>query len=181
MDRPLLRWTLRALPAILGLTSLAALFVAPFAWGAGDGMGLSPWMPPLTAVVFALPCLFLADRCLRVINQRTNAGFDLSPLLMVYGVLMMLVAIVVMVTLAVSVADPSTYERLESSDGEPALSPVAYMLSTVAMAGLVSVLLAAGMANYTGAIAENRPSRHDRREGEVDGVGELLRQRDQVP
>jgi len=177
MERPLLRLVVLALPALLGLASLAALLVAPFSWGAGDDAELSPWMPPATALVFGLPFLLLATWCLVKIREKTRAGFDVSTGLMFYGLLAMPVAIVAIATIALRVADPATYDNLTGSNSEPNLSPDAYMISTVIVAGLLTALLAAAMANYIGAIAEIRASPHDRVEGEVDGVGELLNRR----
>lgn len=177
MERPLLRFALLTLPLLLGLSSLAAIIVAPFAWGAGDEAGLAAWMPPATALAFGLPGLLIAERCVRRIRIRAASGFSLTPLLLFYGLLAMPVAILVLVVLTAGVTDAETFDRLRGTSNSPELSPAAYIGAMFAVAGLLNALLAAATANYVGAISEDGPGSHDRIEGEVDGVGELLSQR----
>ena len=180
MERPLLRFALLALPSLLGLSSLAAVLVAPFAWGAGDHAGLSPWMPPATALAFGLPGLLIADRLIRRIRARTVAGYALSSALLFYGLLAMPVAIAVLVTIAAGASDPATYDRLKGDSDEADFAPGAYMAVTLGVSLLLNSLVAAASATYLSAISEQRPGRHDRIEGEVDGVGELLERHNQV-
>jgi hypothetical protein len=179
MERPLLRLALLALPVLLGLSSLAAIIVAPLAWGAGDHAGLSSWMPPATALGFGLPGLFIADQLIRRIRNKTAGGFDLSATLLFYGLLAMPVSIAVLVTIAAGVSDTGTYDQLRGNDDDD-LSPTAYLAVTLGVSALLNAMVAAASATYLSAISEHRRGPHDRMDGEVDGVGQLLSRRNQV-
>jgi len=167
------------MPLLLGLSSLAAILIAPFAWGAGDHVGLSPWMPSATALAFGVPGLVIADQLIRRIRSKTAGSFALSATLLFYGLLAIPVAIVVLVTITAGVSNSGTYDQLQGNSDD-ALSPAAYMAVMLGVAGLLNALVGAASATYLSAISEQRPGRHDRKDGEVDGVGEMLSRRNQT-
>ncbi len=167
-----------ALPFSLGLTSLATIIIAPFAWGAGDDAGLSAWMPPASALVFGLPGFFIADRCFKQVRTKTAAAFGLTPGLLVFGVFVMPIAIATEAIVAVSVTDADTYDRLKGGTSGTEISAASFLAVSFGVSLLINSMLAAGAATYTSAIRDESPSRYDRQPGEVDGIGELLSRHD---
>jgi len=178
---------LMALPLLLGLSSLAALLTAPFAWGAGNNAGLSPWMPTAAALAFGLPGVVIAGVCLRQVRHKTTAAFGLAPLLLAFGMLTMPLTIAAETAIAVGVTDSATYDRLNSSsgsssDGAPSstgapadnVTPSGFIVGALVTSLLLNGLVAASATSYIAAISVEKAGRHDRRPGEVDGVGELL-------
>jgi hypothetical protein len=179
MERPLTRFALLALPLLLGLSSLAAILVSPFAWGAGDDVGLPSWMPTASALVFGVPGLLIADRYVRVVRRRTAGDFGVAPLLLTYGVLAMLVAIAAEVVIAAGAADPATYESLKGDTPSDDVSPAAFLVVTAAVSLFLDALLLAALSGYASAITR-QSGRYARGPDEPDGVGELLGRRNRT-
>ena len=186
MTRPVLRLALMTLPLLLGISSLAALVLAPFAWGAGNHAGLPAWMPTASALAFGLPGAVIAGVCLRQLSNKMVGAFGLAPLLLCFGLLTMPLTIAAETAVAVGVANPATYDRLTSGSGaadEAAslagastdeVSPSGFLVGTLVMSLLLNGLVAASATSYIAAITVEKGGRYDRRPGEVDGVGELL-------
>jgi hypothetical protein len=77
------------------------------------------------------------------------------------------------------VSDTGTYDQLRGNDDDD-LSPTAYLAVTLGVSALLNAMVAAASATYLSAISEHRRGPHDRMDGEVDGVGQLLSRRNQV-
>ncbi len=165
---------LLALPLGLAFASLAVILVAPFAWGAGDEAGLAAWIPTVTALAFGLPGLYLATHYVREVGRKTVGDFGLAPALLIYGLLVMPVMIATELIIAAGVADPATYEGLQSGPSADDLSPAAFLVVSVGVSLVLNVLLLVASASYLSAISEQGTTRYDRKPGESDGVGELL-------
>ena len=187
MGKPLLRFGVVSLPALLLISSLAALVMSIPAWGAGDHAGLSSWMPPAAGVVIGLPGAVIAVVCLRAVLRSTAAEFSVTPMLLVFGLLTLPIAIGTETAVAVGVADAATYDRLLEEDrvspgletvGPPPgpVSPAGFLAGTVVIALFLNGVVAVAASTYVGAITVDA-KRFERRPDEPDALGELLKGR----
>jgi hypothetical protein len=189
MNLLLLRLGVVALPALLLLSSLAALLMSIPAWGAGNHAGLSPWMPAAAGVVLALPAAVIAAICLRTVVRSTRQAFSVTPVLLVFGLLALPIAIATETAVPVGVADPATYDRLleEDASGPPGLSlegaddgPVSatgFLAGTALIAFFLNGVVAVSTVIYGSAIVVEGGKRFERRPDEFDAVEELLKGR----
>jgi hypothetical protein len=186
MGKALLRLAVVGLPALLLIASLAVLLMSVPASGAGAHAGLPDWMPTAAGVVLGLPAAIIAAICLRNVLRSTNAAFSVAPLLLVFGLLTLPIAIAMETAVAVGVADPATYDRLlESDDGssitsDPSLnsgpvSPAGFMAGTVVISLFLNGVVAISAVIYASAVTVDGGQRFERRPGEFDAIDELLR------
>jgi hypothetical protein len=186
------RLALLALPFGLLLASAASLLASPLSWDAARHAGLAAWMPPFTALAFGLPGLVIAALSLRQLSHRARQAFRVYTFQLMFGVLALLVMTIVIAVVAVRVADPSTYDSLrgDQAPGRPAfeqqvlpaevsprgMSPEAYMLVSIVVAGVMAAVTALGAYMYVSAV-DSAPTPRFLHPDELDAVGELLRGR----
>lgn len=161
-------------PLVLLLAGLVMLAVSPFAWGAARHVDIPAWMTTFAGVCFALPAIVIGLATLLRVLERTNGNYEVLKLHLAGGGLPLFMAIAE-VALALRIADPATYDALRDEVSGETLSPGAFLVYTLLPAAIAA--LATGMMAYIYAegFQERRQSRFDKRPGEVDAVGELLR------
>jgi len=186
MGKPLLRLGVVSLPALLLVSSVAALLMSIPAWGAGNHAGLSTWMPPAAGIVIGLPGAVIAAICLRAVLRSTRGAFSVTPLLLAFGLLTLPIAIVTETAVAAGVANPATYDRLLEPDiGQPPrlsfeappdgpVSPEGFMAGTVVIALFLNGVVAIAAVTYVSAINVDGTRRFERQPGEYDAIAELL-------
>jgi hypothetical protein len=188
MGKELLRLVVVGLPALLLLASLAVLLLSVPAWGAGAHAGLPDWMPTAAGVVLGLPAAIIAGICLHNVLLSTNASFSVTPLLLVFGLLTLPIAIATETAVAVGVADPATYDRLLEPDNgsritsDAALdsgpvSPEGFMAGTIVISLFLNGVVAISAVIYASAVTVSGGQRFERTPGEFDAIDELLRGR----
>ena len=188
MSRTLRRLGVASLPALLLLASLAALLMSIPAWGAGNGAGLSAWMPTAAGIVIGLPGAVIAGLCLRSVLRGTRAAFGVTPLLLLFGLLALPIAIATETAVAVGVANPATYNRLVEPDSAPSpsagaqlpsgpVSPAGFMAGTALIALFLNGVVAVSAVVYASAINVDGGLRFERQPNEFDAVAELLKGR----
>jgi hypothetical protein len=181
----LLRAGILTLPALLLVSSGAATVLALPAWGAGVHVGLPDWMPTVAGLVIGLPGAVTAVICLSRVWRTSNEAFSVVPMLLLFGLLTLPIAIATETAVAVSVADPATYNRLLEPEPVPpgfpgapqtAISPASFLAGTVVISLFVHGVVALAATVYASAITVEL-RRFDRARGEVDAIDELIRGR----
>lgn len=163
-----------AVPLALFVASLPVLAAAVPAWGAGREQGLPAWMPTASAVLFALPGLVAGGLCARETLRRTRYGFSLHLFQLSAGFIFMLMTTAAEAALALRVADPATYERLERPDGTE-VTPEGFFAMNVMVVIIFAAIVFFTSYLYSQGITPDVPTRHDRRAGERDAIAEILK------
>ena len=155
------------------------------AWGAGAHAGLPDWMPAAAGIVLGLPAAIVAAICLANVLGTTKAAFSVAPLLLVFGLLTLPLAIATETAVAVGVADSATYDRLLESDNGSGItsdasldsgpvSPAGFMAGTVVISLFINGVVAISAVIYASAVTVDGGQRFERRPGEFDAIDELL-------
>jgi hypothetical protein len=163
------------------VAGVAMLIVAPFAWGKGDHAGLPAWMPSLAGVGFAAPAALLGFAVLREVVRRTRTGFSVLTPQLIIGAFAMAFAVFMVMALATRLADSSVYDSLLNQDGSPNTSPGGFLFICLFASAFVAGGVAFASYIYVQAISIELPSRFDRRAGDADPMGEMLRGRSGKP
>src|SRR6188472_682998 len=101
-------------PALLTLSGLAVLLTSPLAWGAGDDVGLSPWMPTVSGLAFAAPALIFGAPTLVFVLQHSNGRFQGFNVDHIMGLIFFCVFAFIEFGLATRIAAEQTYESLRN-------------------------------------------------------------------
>jgi hypothetical protein len=172
--RPLLRTLLLAPPALLGVAAMILLVTSPLAWDAGRNADLPAWTPPALGAFVALLGLLVAIFSLRRTLRETDGDFEVFGLHLVGGLLTFIFGAVMMVSLAIEIPDSANYT--ESSDRIGPSGRGFFVMSLVLGAFNVGCIWVCAYL-YSHAISNLQPNRISARlPGEVDGVGELLKE-----
>ena len=174
--RSVRRFALVLPPLALFISALFMLASSPAAWGAGEHVGLDDWMPTVSGLVFALPGLVIGGLCLRRILKLTREDFDSTLFQLWFGLLLFTVSVGAELVLATRLGNSATYNSLRDASGDVTVSPEAFLTTTLVVTGLVAGMVTAAAYTYSEAITSNT-RRFERKQGEVDGVGEILRGR----
>lgn len=161
-------------PLALFLASLLVLAASIPAWGAGVDQGLPVWMTTVSGLLFGVPGFVIGGFCARESLRRTRYGFGLHVFQLAAGYVFMLVSAVAEVALAARVADPDTYKSLEQPDGTVISADGFFFINLIVVFVFAGIVFLTSYV-YSQAIAADVPTRHDRREGEPDAIGEILR------
>ena len=165
-------------PVPLVLAALVLLVVSPRAWGAAEVLDAPAWMPSVIGAAVALAGLWVGAYSLRKTRSETAGDFEVFGLQLVFGVFMFISGAAMMLAMAVQLPDAGTYERWLDQDGDFVGRARDFFVISVIYGVLNIGWIWAGAYLYTHAIANMQPNRISRRlPGEVDGVGELLRER----
>lgn len=172
-----LRRVLLLLPVLLLAGSIVLLAAAPFSWDAGAVLELQPWMPPFIGCCMAFAGIAISLFAIRVVAARTRGDFELLPIQLAFGVFMFIAGAALQLTFASQIGSTATYERALDPNGEPEVSPAMFMFGTAVLAGMTLAWVWAAAYIYVNAITNLQPNAISmRRPGEVDGIGELLKE-----
>ena len=175
--RPRARALLLVAPALLVLASLVLLIASPTAWGAAAVLDAPAWLPPVLGVIVALAALWIGTYSFRKILRETYGDFEVFGLQLVFGVIMFISGAAMLLGLAVQLPDAGTYERW-LDDGEVVGRSRDYFVFSLIYGVLNIGWVWVGAYLYSHAITNMQPNRISARSpDEVDGVGELLRER----
>jgi hypothetical protein len=160
---------IRAVPALL-LAGCVVRAVAIFlAWD--PDTDLEPWVGTATGLEPSLPVGLVALLCLRVVWRRTAGSFSVIPLQLASGAVLLTAAAV----FALASRETALHE---AGPGFRAPDNVADwgMLAVLVAASLAVVLLLAGICYlYAQSITPESSVKWDRRPGERDAMGEIIR------
>jgi hypothetical protein len=172
------RFALCAPPALLTAAGLLLLIASPDAWGAADHVDQPSWTPTACGLIFTAGALGIGAWSLRDALIRTRGEFTSIRFQVIStGALVVLFALGATI-IAARLPEPMTYDRLIDADTGDAMSTVAFLLYS-SIGGAFFIALTGALAYaYNHAIDPRPTGRFAHVEGEVDGVGELLRRRD---
>jgi nitrate reductase gamma subunit len=160
------------------MAGFSTLVAAPYAWSAAAIIEIPDWMPSFVGLVIALGAIAIAAFTLRVFLRVTHGEFEVHSLQAAGGVLILLIVAAMIVGLAVQLPDPDSYKGAINDDGEITVGPTMFLASGLILTVVYEFLAWLGAYLYTHALTDMEPNRISRRlPGEVDGVGELLRER----
>ena len=165
-------------PFVLVLASGVLLASSPLAWGAAAVLDVPDWVPTAIGAVVGLAGLWISLYSLRQTARYTQGDFEIFGLQLMLGVIMFVAGSGIMLTLALQLPDPDLYARTIQDDGDTAIGAVEIVVVSL-FTGVLSIgLVWSGAYLYSYATANMKPNRISQRlPGEVDGVGELLRER----
>ena len=164
-------------PLALVFASIALVAAAPLAWGAGEIIDIPDWMPPLVGVIIALGGLLVGLTALRKTGRETHGDFEVFGLQIAFGVIMFIAGSAMMIALVFKLPDTDTYAQMITDDGTHITATGFFVMSVITAAANIGVVWV-GAYLYSHAFANMEPNRISQRlPGEVDGVGELLRER----
>jgi hypothetical protein len=161
--------SIRAVPALLLAACVLRAVMIVLAWG--PDTELEPWVATATGLEPSLPVGLVALVCLRVVWRRTVGSFSVIPLQLASGAVLLTAAAVFGLTSRETALH-------EAGPGFPAPDNVADwgMLAVLVAASLAVVLLLAGICYiYAQAITPEGSAKWDRRPGERDAIGEIIR------
>ena len=165
-------------PFVLVLASGVLLASSPLAWGAAAVLDVPDWVPAAIGAVVGLAGLWIGLYSLRQTARYTQGDFEIFGLQLVLGVIMFVAGSGIMLTLALQLPDPDLYARTIQDDGDTAIGAVEIVVVSLFTGGLSIGVVWVGAYLYSHAFANMEPNRISQRlPGEVDGVGELLRDR----
>lgn len=160
------------------LAGFAALVAGPRAWAAASVIEIPDWMPSFIGLVVGLGAIAIASFSLRALLRVTRGEFEVHSLQAAGGALLLLVVAAMVLGLALRLPDPASYEAAINEDGENTVGPTMFLASGIVLAVAYGFVAWLGTYLYTHALTDMEPNRISRRlPNEVDGVGELLRER----
>jgi hypothetical protein len=163
---------------LLLLAGFAVLVAVPYAWGAASIIEIPDWMPSFIGLVVALAAIAIASYSLRGLLRVTRGEFEVHSLQAAGGALLLLVVAAMILGLALRLPDPASYEAAIDDDGEITVGPTMFLGSGIVLTVAYAFVAWLGSYLYTHAVTDMEPNRISRRlPNEVDGVGELLRER----
>ena len=176
--RPGLRTALLLTPLFLLVASVALLVAAPFAWGAADIIDVPGWMPSFVGALIAGGGLALGMTALLRTLRVTRGDFETHPLQTAAGVIIIVTSAISLISLAMRIGDADTYTSAIDDHGEVTISPAVFLIGGLLLGIFTLAWCWVGTYLYGHAVADLQPNRiSERHPGEVDGVGELLRER----
>jgi hypothetical protein len=93
------------------------------------------------------------------------------------GAFWLLTAAAAVLLIASRIGDPATYNPLRDEDGNPEVTPGAFMYITLVGTAILGFMIAPGAYIYSQALWPDRPNRLRRRANERDLMGEYFRGR----
>ncbi len=177
--RPGVRLLLLLPPALLVLACLVLIAVSPFAWGAAKIIEAPDWMPPVLGILTALGGLWVGWFAIQTVRRETHGDFSVFSLQTAGGVLFLAIGVAMFLSLAVQLPDSDTYERAIDDEGKIQISPAGFFVTGLILGAIQTGLAWIGAYVYSHAVTNLSPTRLSVRDpNEVDGIGELLRERE---
>jgi hypothetical protein len=177
-QRPVERAMLLIPPLALVIGALTLLGASLLSWGAASEIGARDWMPPAAGLIVAVGGLLLGGYELREVLKRTQGDFNLFPLQLVAGSLLLVLGAGMQIAIAIEIGDPGTYEHLKEPDGSIRTSPTLYFIGSTLLSLFTLFYIWTAAYVYGMAITNQKPNRiSERKPGEVDAIGELIRER----
>jgi hypothetical protein len=176
--RPLLRKLLLLPPAFLIVAAVVCLLASPFAWGAAEVIDAPDWAPVATGLLLAIGPLIIGRFALRKTLRDTRGDFDVFGLHVAGGFVMFVSGGLMLFSLVVRLPDSATYAQAINDEGEQTVSTWGFFLLSLVLGAFNVGWVWVGAYLYSHAVSNQQPNRISARTpGEVDGVGELLRER----
>ncbi|HLF71972.1 MAG TPA: hypothetical protein VI759_07465 [Dehalococcoidia bacterium] len=172
------RFALCAPPALLTAAGLLLLIATPEAWDAAAHVDQPAWTPAVCGLIFTAGTLGVGAWSLRDALRRTRADFTSIRFQVIFTGAFIVIFALGATVIAARLPEPATYDRLLDDDTGDAMSTVAFLIYTSIGAAFFTALAGALAYAYNHAIDPRPTGRFTRVEGEVDGVGEILRRRD---
>ncbi len=160
-------------PALLLVGAAALLVASPFAWGAGEHVGMPAWMPTFSGLVTSVPSLVNGASAFRGAWNRSRGRFAVSILQRTLPALALVVIALTEMTFASRIGASDTYDSVRDASGEITIGPALSLLAMLLGALFLNVFAAAG-GYYLVESMTNESSRFAKQASEPDAMGEIL-------
>lgn len=167
------------LPAILLIASIVLLVVSPFSWGAAEVLDAPGWMPPALGIITGFGGLWIGVYSLKRVARATRGAYSVFGLQLIFGTVMFLSGAILLLWFATQLPAEATYERALDDEGEYTLAPAWFFIVSLVIGAFQLAWIWVGAYLYSNAFTNQQPNRISERDpNEVDGVAELLRERE---
>jgi hypothetical protein len=136
-------------PFLLLLGGVLMLALSPTAWGKAAHAGLADWMPFASALVFALPAIYIGGATCRRMLRLVNEALDAMSLQVWVSAGFIILAAASEFVLATRIGDPRTFDSLLDSNGNVNTSPEAFLAITLAVTAFMSAWVGSSAYMYT--------------------------------
>jgi len=135
---------------------------------------LPGFLPTAVALQYGVPGVVVGAACLARVRARISRRFEVAPFHLLAGLLLLLAGLAA-VGFIPFLGEARFYAPLAAEDANAKVDAGEAMVSTLVGAALVFLTNAGISFIYSQGITPSRPSRWDKRPGEPDAMGEILR------